>query len=95
MHEDVGLPHELQQYRKALGLLQVEHEAALAAVHAEEGAALGLERRRVLAQRVAAGRLDLGDFRAKVGEQRAAVGPGDIAAEIEDLDPGERALRYC
>src|SRR5690606_34574540 len=71
--------------------LEVQHQAALAAVHAEESAALGLQGGRVVAQVVAAGGVDLDHVRALVGQQRAAVGAGDVGTEGEHADAAERA----
>jgi hypothetical protein len=70
-------------------LLQVEHQALLAAVDAEERAAFGGKRRRILAQVIALRRLDLDDLRALVGQQRAAIGRGDVAREVEDANARE------
>jgi hypothetical protein len=64
-----------QQGAQVVGLLQVQHHAQLAAVHADEGAALGLQRGRVGPQVVAAGRFDLDDLGTLVGQQRTGVGP--------------------
>ena len=75
VHEHVRRLDQPQQRFAAFGTLEIEHDAQLAAIDAEERAILRLQRRRILAQVVAARRLDLDDVRALVGEQRAAVRP--------------------
>ena len=49
-----------------------------------------VQARRKLAQHVALRRFDLDHVGAEIGQQRAAIGPGEIAAQIENLDPVER-----
>jgi hypothetical protein len=80
------------QYLEPVGILQVEADAVLVAVDAEERAALVRERRRVVAQVVPLGGLDLDDVSAEVGQQRAAVGPRHVAAQIEDGDSAQGAV---
>ena len=82
--------HESQQHCETLRALQIEHDALLAAIDAEERAILRLQRRRILAQVVAIGRLDLDDVRALVGQQRAAVRARDVRAQVEHAHAAER-----
>jgi len=91
VHQHVGLAHQPHQHRALVGLLQVEHHAALGPVDAEEGAAFRFQRGRILAQVVAGRRFHLDHFRALVGQQRAAVGAGDVGAEIEHAHAAQRA----
>ena len=91
--QHIGLAHQAQQHGMVGLVLQVQHHAPLAAVHAEEGAAFGLQRGGVLAQVVAHGRLDLDDLGALVRQQRAAIGPRDIGAQIQHAHTAQRAFR--
>jgi citrate lyase subunit beta/citryl-CoA lyase len=87
----VGLQHQRLQRGQALGLLQVQHQAALAAVHAQEGAALLRQRGGILVQRVAGRRHDHDHIGAQIGQQGAAVGTGDIARQVQHADARQRA----
>jgi len=88
--QHVGLRDQRQQPRAVGFVLEVEHDAALAAVDAEKSAVLALERGRVVAQIIARRGFDLEHVGALIGEQRAAIGPGDIGAEIEHADARQR-----
>ena len=88
-----GLDHAVQD-RQPFRLLQIERERALAAVGAEKEAALARQARRKLAQHVALRRFDLDHVGAEIGQQRAAIGAGEIAAQIEDGDAVERPGRF-
>jgi hypothetical protein len=88
MHEHIGLSDERQQHIERFRLLEIEHEPALAAIHAEKRAAFRFQCRWILAQVIARGRFDLDDFRALIREQRAAVRPGNVRAEIEHAHAG-------
>ena len=90
--QHVGLAHQAQQDLVAGGFLQVQAQAALVAVDAQEGAAFAGQRRRVLAQVVAFGRLDLDDVGAHVAQEGAAIGAGDVGAQVQDLDAGQRQV---
>ncbi len=82
--------------RQPFRLLQIERERALAAVGAEEEAALAREARRKLAQHVALRRFDLDHRGAEIRKERAAIGAGEIAAQIKDRDAVERTGRsFC
>ena len=70
--------------------LQVDHEAALGAVDLEETTPLTVQRRGV-AHAVAAGRLDLEDVGAQVGEDHGAVRAGDVFGEVGDSNAGQNA----
>jgi hypothetical protein len=77
-------------------LLQIERERALAAVGAEEEAALACKARRKLAEHIALRRFDLDHRGAEIREQCAAIGAGEIAAQIKDGDAVERTGRsFC
>src|SRR4029077_19810972 len=73
-----------------LRLFQVERQCPLPAVGAEKEPAFTGKARRKLAQHVALRRFNLDHISAEVGQQRAAIGPGKIAAQIENLDAVER-----
>ena len=75
----------------AAGRLEVEHEAALVAVEAGVIAAEGalgvvVGEGAGEAGHLAAGRLDLDDVGAEVGEEHRAVGAGEGLGEVEDAD---------
>ena len=72
-------------------MLEVERDAFLVAVDAEEVRALAFEKRRAPRSRVVAlaGLLDLDDARAHVGEQHRAVRAGQHAREVENGDTVE------
>jgi hypothetical protein len=63
----------------------------LATISRKKVAGLTGGQRRELADRIAFDRLDLDDVRAALGEDLGAEGDGDELAELDDLDPGERA----
>src|SRR5439155_7408892 len=83
---DVGGADEVEEDVAARGALQVEREGALAAIPADEAEELE-------AEGIAAGRLDLHDVGAELGEQQRAEGAGDEAREIEDADAFEARAR--
>ena len=77
--------------RAPFGLLEVERDAFLVAVDAEEVRALALEKRRAPRARVVAlARLfDLDDARAHVGEQHRAIRARQHARQVENRDSVE------
>ena len=83
--------------RGRAGCVEVERDAALVRVQVEEeAAALGVrhaarERTALRASDRRAGRLDLDDVGAEVGEQLGGVGGADAAADLEDAEAVERA----
>src|SRR5215469_16663513 len=83
--------------RKTLGLLQIECQSPLAAIGAEKKPAFAGQARRKLAQHVALRRFDFDHRGAEIAEQSAAVGTGEIAAQIEDGDAAEqtRCSSHC
>ena len=93
--EDVGPGGEPGEGVAALRAFDVEGEAALVGVQIEEEAAsLGV--RLIVGERTPAScrvavrwLLDLDDVGAHVGEELAAVGAGDHACELDDLDAFE------
>ena len=86
LDQHVGAIEQPLEDRRARRLLQVERQALLVAVDAEEVRALAADERRTPRARVvaAAGLLDLDDARAHVGEQHRAVRPGQHARQIDD-----------
>ena len=71
---------------------RVEGEAALAPVHLQEdGAAFVAGDRRDEPVLAALDPLDPDDVGPEVAEQRRAPRPGDVAAEVDHLDPGQHA----
>ena len=98
--EHVGAVDEAQDRRAHRRLLEVEREAALAAVVAVECGALREIARvaRVLGARAAVDlaarrRLDLHDVRAEIREDRAGRGYGDPVRDLDDPHAGERQRR--
>src|SRR5262249_28110727 len=73
--------------------LEIERHALLVAVH-------GLEERVVEAAPAAkgitvAGRLDLDDLRAEIGQQHAGVWPAYVARELNDAYAGQCSGFHC
>ena len=83
---DVGRADEVEEGFATRGTLQVEHEGALAAVPPDEAEELE-------AEGISAGRLDLHDVGAELGEQQRTEGAGDEAREIEHPDALEAGAR--
>lgn len=102
LDDDVGLADEALDDRAPGGRLEVEREAALAAVRREEVRRLGRkpvaafrrrsrEGRAPRARVVAAARmLDLDDVRAEVREEHRRVRAGQHAAQVEHAHAGQR-----
>ena len=95
LDDDIGAPGQLEDQLAALGLLEIDRDAALTAVDRRErrahpAAAPGTQ---VVA---AAGPLYLHDVGAQVGHERRAIGTRDHAREIEDADSVQhhRALSH-
>ncbi len=86
LEHHVGAVGELEEAFVVAGVLQVEHDAA--------PAAQPHRRRRERAERVTAGRFDLDDVGAVVGEQHAGEGPGHALSEVEDPQSGEHGIRH-
>jgi hypothetical protein len=86
LDDDIRVADQLLERRAPVGVLQVEHERAFAAVPAVE--AVGSH-----AKRVAVGRLDLDDVGAEVAEQHRTDRAGDEAREIEDANAFQTRLR--
>ena len=84
-------------YFAGLRLLEVERDAALAAVVQLERVVIGdcgaCGPRDVTAIDIAGRRLDLDDVRAGVGQERAASRRRQPVGDFEDPDAGERAFR--
>jgi hypothetical protein len=91
LDDHVGGAGELGGAGDALGIAQVAHHRALAAVDAREVGALpdGVDGGPPLSGAVALGALDLDDVGAEVGEDHGRVRPGEHAGEVCDADPGE------
>ena len=89
--EHVGPRHQRPQGVLAGAGAQVEHHAALAAVHVDEDAAHArLRRGRDVAGRVAGRRLDLDHVGAHVGHDLGAVGPHDHRRQVDHAHAGQR-----
>ena len=80
--DDVGAVEEPVEDRAALGVLEVQGDAALAPVGAEAHVGAGPVR---VVQRV-----DLDDVGAQVGEDPPGEGAGDAEAEVDHADAGQR-----
>jgi hypothetical protein len=95
---DVRGRHQLLHDLSTLWVRGVQRHAALVPVHREVQRARAIRGdRRDPAVLTALAPLDADHVRAKVGQQRGAVGPRDVPAEIEDPDAlkhtAQRALR--
>jgi len=91
-HENVGGRSEVKGPVPAGVAVEVDHHTSLTTGQVPEqhsvGVAVGADRARGRppAQRVAAGRFDLGDLRAGSLQQLGAIGPGDPIGKVQDLD---------
>jgi hypothetical protein len=91
-HHRVGAAHHLQQRVAACGVLQVEHDAALAAVELQKQRRhAGVAARRVVARQVALRRLDLDHVGTQVTQGLGGVGAHRDAGQVEDANARERA----
>ena len=90
LHHHVGARDQAQR-RVAAGLaLEVERDRALAAVAgAHHRFAVAAD----VARLVAVHRLDLDDAGAQFGQCHGGARPGDVLAEVDHADPGERGRR--
>ena len=107
LHEDVALLDDSIEQRAAVGLLEIERDAFLVPIDAEEVGAFarvsgepiarilrdGLQKGRPPAAGVvaSAGLFDLDDARAHVGEKHRAIRSGQHARQIADDDSVERS----
>ena len=83
LQQHVGVVDQCQEARTFGVVAQVQHHAAAAAQpHVVAGG---------VSEGIAAGRLDLDDVGAVVGEQHAGDRPGDTPREVEDSDAVEDA----
>jgi hypothetical protein len=93
LQHHVGIRNDVAaQFGPRRLVLQVQRDGFLVAVDAvvDRGAAAP-ERRSEAAGIVTAVRsFDLPDFRAQFGQDPGAVRPGHVAAQLDDLDAGER-----
>jgi hypothetical protein len=101
LDQNLGLGDERQEPRDLLRVLEVERQAALAAVEQREAQALAVQPGRVAAHAVAlAGALDLDHLGAGLGQQQGGQGPGQQGREVEHAQALERphgpgALAVC
>jgi hypothetical protein len=92
LDQDVGGADEAAQDVGAFRLLQIDDEAFLVAVDAEEIVALAGDEGRKVPRLVAeAGRLDLQHFGAEIAEALGAERAGQDAGQVDDPDPRKRA----
>ena len=91
-----ALAQSLQEGAAAFGAFQIERNAFLVAVDAEEVGAVGTDEGRTpLAAFVSgAGVFDFDDAGAEIAEVHGAEGPGDGAGQIEDEDAFQRERGY-
>ena len=84
LDEDIRGVDEAKQRRVVLCVLQVEHQAFLAAVEIPEVHRARSIREAKVSRRVAfARRLDLDHFGAVIGEREGEIGPGEEKREVE------------
>ncbi len=87
MHENVGAGDQPPQRVRGRGLLEIEHQRALAAVEPhEQRRHVRRARRAGVARRIALGRLDLDDVGAHVAEHLRRQRPGDHRSQIENAN---------
>src|SRR6185436_2095098 len=87
LDDDVALLDQLEEQLLPFGLLQIDDDAALVAVQADEiGGLAVLERDAPHAREIArAGRLELDHLRAEVGEHRRAERAREGVGEVQDF----------
>ena len=89
--ESIGAVDQPPQRLLGRGALEVEHDAFLGAVHAQEhGGHARTAPRAHLAHSVAARRFDLDDLGAEIAQGLCGVGAVDDGRQIEDADAPER-----
>ena len=91
LHHHVGLGGHLADQGHGLGVLEVQHQALLVAVHHREQRAFAVVHGADGAVVVALRRLDLDDLGAQVGQQGRGQRPGQHAREVEDAHAVQRA----
>jgi hypothetical protein len=91
LHHDVGACHELVGDLDAVRVLEVERDAALAAVQPGEPGRLTVDDAVVVAGKVAlTAAFDLDDVGAEVGEMARAKRRRDSLLEADNAQTGER-----
>ncbi len=83
--DDVSLAHEVMDDTPTLGRFEIDREALLAALHAEQNAQLRT------AHRIAAVFLDLDHARAEISKEAIGKRSRHVGTEVEDDDAVERA----
>ncbi len=99
-HHDVRRLDQPAHHVMPARLHRIQRHAALVAVHLHEEAAFAVGGDRGLEAVLAAGALfDPDHVRAEFGQQRRAVGPGDVAPEIQDANARQHLVQglppYC
>ncbi len=95
-NQNVGGLEQAEKNLAPLRLGEIEHDAALVAIDADEiGGGITLEGWPPAARLIALRRLDLDDFGTVVAEHLRAVRPAEHAREIDHLDAGEGADACC
>src|SRR5437867_4436450 len=90
LHEDVGGLHEPADDLHALRALEIHRDAALVAVHGQEGSAVAVLAGGAAAHVLAAGRLHLDDVGAHVGEVHRAERRRHRLRHVDHADAFER-----
>jgi len=91
LDDHIALDDQLLEQATPLRVLEVDGDAFLVAIDAEEVRALAFEERRTPRARVVAlpRLLDLDHACAHIGQQHRAIGTGEDAREVEDCDAVE------
>jgi len=91
-HEDIGIADQAFQYLSPLGILEVDGDAALVAVDAQEHAGHArMPRRPYIARAVAFEALDLDHVRAQVAEEHRAIRTEQDRCQVDDAHAVQRA----
>ena len=90
LHHHIGLCGQLVHQGHGLGVLHVEHQALLVAVHHREQGALAVFHGADVAVVVTLRWLDLDDFGTQIGQQRSGQRAGQHTGEIQNLDALQR-----
>jgi len=90
LDEDVGPREQRLEAAPAGGALEIDDDTLLGAVQGRIGCRADPEGRRELAHLVAAGLLDLDDFRPGLGEHQGGERSGQQGREVEDEEAFKR-----
>src|SRR5262249_59025921 len=89
LDEDIGTAHKIAQQLGAFGPLEVEADAAFAAVFVEKDRTLPLGQAVIAHHVTARSELELDYFGTEIRHQLAGQRPGNVLREVEDAETGK------